>query len=125
MHCCSRGESPAASCAKLPASRAMSCSLPGGPTARLRGTRRGGFTHSEERWLRCGLCSALYCAQGRICLSTDPRRYCTVSVVKPEIPSRLAEMFAVPFPVENAIPLRVTTAIAGFDVVHCTYGVAI
>ena len=41
------------------------------------------FAHSErkERWLRCGLCSALYCAQGRICLSTDPRRYCTVSVV--------------------------------------------
>src|SRR5664279_2148547 len=32
-------------------------------------------------------------------------------------------MFAVPFPVEYAIPPRVTTAIAGFDVVHCTYGV--
>src|SRR5438445_11630950 len=32
-------------------------------------------------------------------------------------------MFAVPFPVEYAIPPRVTTAIAGFDVVHCAYGV--
>ena len=69
------------------------------------------------------LCTVL--CTTRICPSTDPRRYCTVSVVEPEIPSRLAEMFAVPFPVENAIPLRVTTAIAGFDVVHCTYGVAI
>jgi hypothetical protein len=98
-----------------------------GSDSETRGTRRCGFTHSDrnERWLRCGLCSARYCAKGRICLSTDPRRYCTVSVVKPEIPSRLAEMFAVPFPVENAIPLRVTMATAGFDVVHCTYGVAI
>jgi hypothetical protein len=52
-------------------------------------------------------------------------RYCTVSVVEPEMPSRLAKMFAVPFPVEYAIPLRVTTAIAGSDAVHCTYGVAI
>src|SRR6266446_1927890 len=34
-------------------------------------------------------------------------------------------MLAVPFPVEYAIPPRVTMAIAGFDVVHCTYGVAI
>src|ERR1700687_2285291 len=32
-------------------------------------------------------------------------------------------MFAVPFPAEYAIPARVTTAIAGFDVVHCAYGV--
>ena len=52
-------------------------------------------------------------------------RYCTVSVVEPEMPSRFAEIFAVPFPLVYAIPLRVTTAIAGFDAVHCTYGVAI
>src|SRR6267143_4614758 len=32
-------------------------------------------------------------------------------------------MFAVPFPAEYVIPARVTTAIAGFDVVHCAYGV--
>src|SRR6202795_1508251 len=32
-------------------------------------------------------------------------------------------MFAVPFPAEYAIPARVTTAIAGFYVVHCAYGV--
>src|ERR1700687_418820 len=33
-------------------------------------------------------------------------------------------MFAVPFPIEYAIPPRVTMAIAGSDVVHRTYGVA-